>query len=217
MKKFIKSLSLICLAILMVCPLMLAGCSKNFTVKVEMVGGGTSQILSHATEGVNVVGKNTVKEGSKFEIAIKPAEGYIISEIYIDNEEYTETYVNTGCEIYLDDIKADHTIKVVFDVVNRYVLFQCLEDGDTGNYVTYNQTITSGTESILVNGVATVKHDTVLNLAEKFAYGTGTGKIEWKLWNGLVEIDAANEMLIKGDYIFRVAMTKAEIDAILLG
>lgn len=217
MKKFIKSLSLICLAILMVCPLMLAGCSKNYTVTVEKVGGGTSQILSHATEGVNVVGNNTVEKGDKFEIAIKPENGYVIGEIYIDNEEYTETFTPTYHELYIDDIKADHKIKVVFEAIDRFVTFQCLEDGNTGVYVTYNQTITQGATVILDNGVATVKHDMVLDLEQKFAFGAGEGKIAWKLWNGTTEITPEPQMLIKGDYIFRVAMTKAEIDAILVG
>ena len=217
MKKVLKSLSLICLAVLMVCPLMLAGCAKNYTISVQMTGHGQiNQVTDGIVSATNVVGANKVKEGAWFEVAITPDTGYTIAEVLIDGEKFTETYEKTGFRYAFEDVSKNHTIAVTFEAIDRHVRFECLDEGSSV-YVLYNQTLTKGTETILQNGIATVKHGSVLNLAEDFAYGTGAGQIHWVVWTGTQEIELAPQTTINGDLTIRVNMTKAQLDAILLG
>ena len=68
MKKLFKSLSVICLALVLLCPLALVGCSKNYTINIQIVeneDGGAVYLKN--VNSISAVGNNTVKEGEKFE------------------------------------------------------------------------------------------------------------------------------------------------------
>ena len=122
MKKFFKSLSLICLALLIACPLMLAGCSKNFTINVSVEGEGMALLENVNSE--SVVGKNVVEKGEKFEIYIKPKTGYKIEKILIDGEEY-KGYAASEHYYSFENVEDDHDIKIVFAADDVEVKLMC--------------------------------------------------------------------------------------------
>ena len=131
MKKFFKSLTAICLmAVLLLPALLLAGCTKNYTIKISIAEGENyGQILANQQEGISVIGNNVVEGGSKFEYYIKANNGYEISEIVIDGEVQE---LSNKQEVYkfFDDIKTNHTVAVKFAKVKYEVTLMCrTEDG----------------------------------------------------------------------------------------
>ena len=214
MKKFMKSLSLICLAVLMLCPLMLAGCARNYTIDIS-IAGGKGFVLEKGYEAKNVVGSNVVKDGEKFEYFIKPNTGYQIAKIVIDGEEWTEDYTRdeTGTYLSFEEVDKNHTVVVTFEAIDRQVTLYCMGAG--GMYEVYNRTFTTSAGVSVVNGVITVKHDSTLDLATNFAYGTGLGQVEWKLLKNGSSSAAAAEILISANRNLCTDLTATELDAIL--
>lgn len=214
MKKFIKSLSLICLAVLMVCPLMLAGCARNYNITIEIAAGQGVVLEKGYDQAKTVVGKNTVKQGDRFEFLVKPTTGYQIAKIEIDGAEYTESYEKgeDGTYLSFEDVDKNHNVKITFEAIDRFVRFEC--QGAGGTYEIYNRTISNASGVILLNGYATVKHGQTLDLATNFAYGTEAGKVEWVLYTGTSTTAAAAQIAVNSNLILRTELTAAQLDAI---
>lgn len=128
MKKFIKCLSVICFAILLVCPLALAGCSKNYTITINCQGSG-QVLLEGSGSGESVEGKNVVKKGDMFEYLVKPDTHFEIAEIKIDGKLYTESYAKDGAYLSFENVKANHKVTIVFAAVEYTVKLMC-SDGE---------------------------------------------------------------------------------------
>ena len=129
MKKFLKSLSLICLAIMLLCPTLLAGCSMNYNIKIEIIGAENSGfVYLKDVEGVSVVGDNTVSSGEKFEYFVVPSTGYQIEKILVDGVPQEDFDVNETY-LYFDNVKKDHDVKVYFEPKTYTVNFYCMGDG----------------------------------------------------------------------------------------
>lgn len=121
-KKFLIALSLI---LVVLCPLVFAGCSKNYTVNVVIKEGNGHAYLVR-TESENAVGKNIVKKGDRFEIRVEPDEGQVISKIVINGEEVeVENYP------HIDAVKKDSTIEIYFATAQYNVTFWCRKAGGT--------------------------------------------------------------------------------------
>ena len=132
---------MICLVLIMLCPLALVGCDKNYTITISVEGGGSGAVLLKNVENISVVGKNAVKEGEKFEYVIKPANGYEIGEIKIDGVIQTG-YDKNDTGFAFEDIKDDHTVVVKF-VAKRYeVSFYCLTEIGGTEYEVYKTPLT---------------------------------------------------------------------------
>ena len=134
MKKIFKSISLICLAILMICPVFLAGCSKNLTVNIKVEGeGGGAYLFTQGkaeTSGKPVVGDNVVKEGNNFEYFVAPDKGYKIASVIIDDKavELKEREIYEGKLFSFVNVKENHKVEVSFELRSWEVKFIC-----TGN------------------------------------------------------------------------------------
>lgn len=129
MKKIIKTISTICLVLLMAVPMfMLAGCSKNYTIEI-IVDGGNGGVFKQKTE-LSVIGKNTVDGEEKFEYFISPNAGYEIESITIDGENVEVTNA-AGMYKFFEDIKDNHTVVVKFKPVVCEITFMCRNDADT--------------------------------------------------------------------------------------
>lgn len=137
MKKYFKGLALACLAIIMFCPLIFAGCSKNYTIKIS-IASGEGQVYKKDVNGISVLGNNTVKKGEKFEFFIEPASGYIISKIVIDGEEYDKSFTQDGCYLSFEDVDRNHNVEITFAFEEWTLNFMCLDD-TTGTQVLYKQ------------------------------------------------------------------------------
>jgi len=136
MKKFIKTISTICLVLLMAVPMMLlAGCSKNYTIEI-IVDGGNGGVFKHKTE-VSVIGKNTVEGDEKFEYSISPYTGNEIESIFIDGVKQ-EVTSPSGMWLYFDNITENHTVVVKFKPIECTVLFMCRNDADT-DYIEFKR------------------------------------------------------------------------------
>lgn len=140
MKKFIKSLSMICLALVMLVPAFaLAGCSKKYTINVS-IEAGDGVVLKQSlvdTESKNYVGKNTVEEGSKFEYFVKPATGYEIDKIVVNGTEIEITN-KAGFYPVIEKVEKNYTIKVYFKIKKVTVKFACNGGLDTIATVKYD-------------------------------------------------------------------------------
>lgn len=73
---------------------------RQYTVKVEVEGEGT------VTPGS---GEFTVNEGEDLTLSFAPAEGYYLKDVLLDGES-----VEDGASLTLEDIRAAHTVRVVF-------------------------------------------------------------------------------------------------------
>lgn len=132
MKKFIKSLSFLCLALVMVVPMFaLAGCSKKWTVKVSIESGQgvVMKKVKVDSDAESYVGKNTVEEGSKFEYLVSPATGYEIDKILVNDEEI-EILNKEGFYPVIESVEKNYTIKVYFKVKKVQVIFACNNGSD---------------------------------------------------------------------------------------
>lgn len=149
MKKFFKSLSIICLALVLLCPLALVGCDKNYTINIEVAQGAEGGfVYLKDVEGISVVGNTTVKSGEKFEYYVSPKNGYKISKVVVDGKEQTG-FRDSGAYFYLEDIEKDHKIKVYFEAKKYEVNFYCLTAG--GVYELFNTVEVSYGSSIDLN------------------------------------------------------------------
>lgn len=132
MKKFIKSISFLCLALVMLVPMFaLAGCSKKWTVTVSIEAGQgvVMKKVKVDTDAKSYVGKNTVEEGSKFEYLVSPATGYEIEKILVNNEEI-DILDKDGFYPCIESVEKNITIKVYFKVKKVQVIFACNNGND---------------------------------------------------------------------------------------
>ena len=130
MKKFFKSLSVICLALVLLFPLALVGCDKNHTITIEIVQGqGNGFVFLKDVEGVSVTGENAVNEGDKFEYYVVPAEGYQIAKVLIDGVEQTG-YDKDGTYFSFDKVEKSHKVHVYFEAKVCVVTFYCVSAGN---------------------------------------------------------------------------------------
>ncbi len=153
MKKIFKSISIICLMLIMLCPLALVGCDKHYTIDIDVVEGKGFVYLKDV-EGISVVGDNAVDAGEKFEYYIVPRAGYRISKIVVDGKEQTN-YSDTGAYLNFEDVKEDHNVDVYFIKTNLVVTFYCVSasgsfevfkyvEVNDGGYVNLNETTNGG-------------------------------------------------------------------------
>lgn len=129
MKKLFKSLSVICLALVLLCPLALVGCSKNYTINIQIVenaDGGAVYLKN--VNGISAVGDNTVKEGEKFEYYIKPSTGYYISKVEVNGVPQTGYDVNDAY-LSVEKVKKDVNVKVYFAKKAYTVTLYCQATG----------------------------------------------------------------------------------------
>ena len=126
MKNLFKSLSVICLALVLLCPLALVGCSKNYTINISIVEGSQGgYVYMKNINGVSVLGDNTVKSGDKFEYFVTPKDGYVISKILVDGKPQTDFDAEKGSYLYFEDVKKDHKVKVYFKAKTYVVSLYC--------------------------------------------------------------------------------------------
>lgn len=131
MKKFVKALSMFCLSLLMIVPVVaVAGCSKKYTISISIEGKGIvckQGVLGADDKMVNLVGDNAVDGGSKLEYRVSPDEGYEIDKIIVDNQETTLTAENKtdGVVLFFEDIDANHTVEVVFKKRTFTITLKC--------------------------------------------------------------------------------------------
>ena len=128
MKKFLKGLSVVCLALILLCPLALVGCDRNYTINIQVVEG-KGYVYLKDVEGHSVVGNNVVESNTKFEYRITPIKGYKISKILKDGEEVTNFDVY-GFYDYFDDVNKNHNVKVYFEKDTYAVNFYCIAAGN---------------------------------------------------------------------------------------
>lgn len=150
MKKFIKSISMFCLALVMLVPAFaLAGCSKKYTITVS-VESGEGVVLKQSiidTDGKNYVGKNTVEEGEKFEYFVRPSTFYEIDKVVVNGEEI-EVTDRAGFYPVIESVEKNYTIKVYFKIKKVTVKFACESGIDEIATVKYdaNASINLGAE-----------------------------------------------------------------------
>lgn len=123
MKKVIKSLSIICLALVLVCPVFFVGCARHYTINVSVVNTEGGNVYKPNQEAQILEGDFPVEKGSTFKYSVVPNEGYVIAEILIDGKPLPkEEYSETGATLNIDNVKSNHTIKVTFDGTQTIVL-----------------------------------------------------------------------------------------------
>ena len=115
MKRILKSLSVVCLLMVLVLPLALVGCAKNYTITIQIVNSdlNSGTVYLKDVNGTPVVGATAVESGEKFEYFVKPVDGYEIKEVLVDGEAQ-EGYNVNGAYFYLEKVNKNHTIKVSF-------------------------------------------------------------------------------------------------------
>lgn len=150
MKKFIKSLTMLCFAIVLCVPMLVfAGCTKNYTINVS-VKAGEGNVYKKVLEDKdqkNYVGKNTVKGGEKFEYNVAPAYGYEIDKVVVNGEEEAVTN-SAGTYFYINEVDKNYEIEVYFKVKKFTVTFSCSDGAefymqrnyDYGTYVDLSAT-----------------------------------------------------------------------------
>lgn len=115
MKKFLKSISVICLMLVMALPItLLAGCTKNYTINVSIASGSEyGQVLANQEEGRSILGKNTVEEGTKFEYLVKAKENCEIESIVVDGKAIEITNKVAMYPVF-EEVTGSHTVVVKF-------------------------------------------------------------------------------------------------------
>lgn len=142
MKKFFKIFLALSLALVCIVPigLTLAGCSKNYTVNVE-IKAGNGDVFIKNVDGQSVVGRNTVKSGEKFEFFVSPQNGYIIDKVVIGGVEQDPAgYDATGAYLYIEKVQKNTTVEVTFKRREWTVTFKCkgAAEGEWETYTTKN-------------------------------------------------------------------------------
>ncbi len=203
MKKFLKGFLMFSLAFVLLCPLALAGCSKNYTMKVEL-DSNDGRVYLWAQDGINAVGSNTVKKGDNFEILIDPNDGYIISKIELDGEEVEiHTYEDGKFGYKVSEVKKNHTIKVYFELDTYVVKFMCLENPN-GGYIEYTPLRTY------------VKYKSGIDLSEQ-KYSGPTGMVQWYIDPACETPVPNNSIKPNRDWELYCRITKDSLDSQLGG
>ncbi len=214
MKKFFKSLMSLTLALVLIIPvLLLAGCTKKYTVEVGIAeGDGFVYLYQH--EGQSVLGKNVVSEGEKFEFLIKPKnDGWEIESIIEDGVLVTEDYSKEGTYRSFVDIKKNHTVEVKFKKIEFTITLMCVDEDDASAFVVFD--------------TVTVKYDEELDLNQT-QYGGMNNKNWWYtnsnnqkiyLYNNQTDIDvepaqgyASNILVVKKTRTLYSNKTAAQIN-----
>jgi len=217
MKKFFKSLTMICFALLLVLPLALVGCGRNYTIDIK-IKEGEGFVYLKAVNGDPIIGKNAVDKGDKFEYFIKPNNGYEISKIEIDGEEYDKSYQKTGAYLFFDNVKANHVVEVSFVITQRTVEFYCWSD-TLGDYELYNSIDVNYGSIVDLNQDSYGGEDNVLWFVEDTTSGSVTYKY---LYNGSDDptdsVPAnfeSNKIYVRANWKVFTTKTSAELDSIL--
>jgi len=130
MKKFLKSLSVICLALVILCPLALVGCDRKYTIDIEVVQGQEGGLVClKDVPGISVARENVVAEGEKFEYYVVPSPGYKIAKILIDGKAKEIADPTTGIYLSFDEVKKNHKVKVYFAEADCTISFMCVAAG----------------------------------------------------------------------------------------
>lgn len=119
----------------MFAPLVLVGCSKNYTVNIEVSTAGGSVFLKDE-DGKVIIGRNTIKKGEKFEFFVKPVNGYQIENVVIDGEEQPHNYDVDGAYFNIEKVDKNQTVEVSFTAKYWTVTFEYLDGGIYKPYAT---------------------------------------------------------------------------------
>lgn len=200
MKKFIKSLTMLCFALVLCVPMfMLAGCTKNYTITVSVEAGKGFVYKAKEDNGQkNLLGKNTVKGGEKFEYFVSPATGYEIDKIVVNGEEI-EVTDTLKIYPYIEKVDKNYIIEVYFKEMICTVTFQCSD----------------GNELFLQKNY---KYGSTIDFNAK-EFG-GNNNDFWCVIdsnNHSVSIKEShnNRLTVGRDLIIKTSKTKAELDAII--
>ena len=200
MKKFIKSLTMLCLALVLCVPMfMLAGCTKNYTITFSVEAGKGFVYKAKEDNGQeNLLGKNTVKGGEKFEYLVSPSSGYEIDKIVVNGEEI-EVTDTLKIYPYIEKVDKNYIIEVYFKEMICTVTFQCSD----------------GNELFLQKNY---KYGSTINFNAK-EFG-GNNNDFWCVIdsnNHSVSIKERynNSLTVGRDLIIKTSKTKAELDAII--
>ncbi|MBQ7466939.1 MAG: hypothetical protein IJS74_02575 [Clostridia bacterium] len=141
MKKLFKSILSLTIAFVLVLPLLvLAGCSKKYTITVAVKAGEGQVLLQQqsmeAGSSTSVVGKNSVAEGEKFEFLVSANAGYKIKSIKEDGVLVEADYSKTKIYRSFVDVKANHKVEVEFEKYDYTVTIMCKNEAGT-DYVQY--------------------------------------------------------------------------------
>ena len=200
MKKFIKSLTMLCFALVLCVPMfMLAGCTKNYTITISVEAGKGSVYKAKEDNGQeNLLGKNTVRGGEKFEYYVVPATGYEIDKVVVDGEEVEITNIS-GTYFYIEKVDKNHTIQAYFKEKIYTVTFQCSD----------------GNELFLQKNY---KFNSIIDFNAK-EFG-GNNNDFWYVVNSKneqisIKTKYNNRISVSGALTIKTSKTKAELDAII--
>lgn len=200
MKKFIKSLTMLCFALVLCVPMfMLAGCTKNYTITVSVEAGKGFVYKAKEDNGQkNLLGKNTVKGGEKFEYFVYPATGYEIDKIVVNGEEI-EVTDTLKIYPYIEKVDKNYIIEVYFKEMICTVTFQCSD----------------GNELFLQKNY---KFNSIIDFNAKEFGGNNNDfwyVIDSENHNISIKESHNNRLTVGRDLTIRTSKTKAELDAII--
>lgn len=156
MKKIIKSILSLSLALILVIPvLLLTGCTKKYTITVNIASGSGVVLMQQETmragSSKSVEGKNVVSEGEKFEFLIKPNTGWEIESITEDGVVVTDDYDKTGTYRSFTDVKKNHTVEVKFKKLNYIITLMCRDEDDASSFVLFDTVTVAYGEGLDLN------------------------------------------------------------------
>ena len=140
MKKFKNFLLSFMLIFVMVIPFALVGCTRYYTVKVNITEGvGHGDIKITAT-GKTLVGEHDVAEGSTFEYRVIPYAHYEIKYVKVDgvdiynvewdNNTYSVNNADRAIWPIIPNVTNDHNVEVAFQPVTYTICYYALEQGE---------------------------------------------------------------------------------------
>lgn len=200
MKKFIKSLTMLCFALVLCVPMfMLAGCTKNYTITISVEAGKGFVYKAKEDNGQeNLLGKNTVRGGEKFEYFVSPATGYEIDKIVVNGEEI-EVTDTLKIYPYIEKVDKNYIIEVYFKEKIYTVTFQCSD----------------GNELFLQKNY---KFNSIIDFNAKEFGGNNNDfwyVIDSENHNISIKESHNNRLTVGRDLTIRTSKTKAELEAII--
>lgn len=117
MKKIAKAFSLVFVMLALCVMPLLAGCSRTYTVDISITGGnqnGGWVIVSGSSSGESAYGKTAVDEGDNFSARIAPMDGYYISAISVNGDNYDKVYDIGGHTLFIENVQEDTNVVVTF-------------------------------------------------------------------------------------------------------
>ena len=219
MKKIIKAISLVCLAFLLVCPVLLTGCAKNLTLNFAVEGkGGSFYKFSNSTEemtGESISGDILIKEGSNFEYRVMPDNGYKIKELVIDGQavSLSDDEKEDGFIRAFENIQENHTVRVSFEAREWDVTFVCAKEGSEPEFFTYKKVVNGTTINVGTNefgGEGNAYWYTIVD-AKKIYIINGQDDLEKTIAADWVE----NQIIINSDRTIFCTLSKAELQSVI--